>query len=193
MMVPPHVQDVAHRVHLHLVAERIPHAVIGGIAVGVYGYDRTTRDVDLLVNHEDLRRLPGRPLANVKGKTFKVDGVDVDVMAAPRKSELFRGIINQAVQQEGLPIIPLHGLLLLKLLSTRISDLGDVERLLMAQSPTDVGAIRQWLRSQGVGRDIVADFDLAALSAVANREGARTNPARKELRDRRRKRAHPAK
>lgn len=31
---------------------RIPHVVIGGIAVGVHGYARATRDVDFLIGRE---------------------------------------------------------------------------------------------------------------------------------------------
>lgn len=45
--------DTAVRCHEVLEAAKIPHAVIGGIAVCLHGYQRNTVDLDLLVRKED--------------------------------------------------------------------------------------------------------------------------------------------
>ena len=38
----------------HLLAEaKIPHAIVGGVAVCLHGYQRNTVDVDLLIRKED--------------------------------------------------------------------------------------------------------------------------------------------
>src|SRR5882724_3453154 len=43
----------AAQCHQILAAAKIPHAVMGGVAVCLHGYQRNTVDVDLLVRKED--------------------------------------------------------------------------------------------------------------------------------------------
>ena len=43
----------ATRVHEALAARSIPHALLGGVAVCLHGYQRNTVDIDLLVRGED--------------------------------------------------------------------------------------------------------------------------------------------
>lgn len=43
----------ATRCHQALAAQGIPHAIIGGVAVCLHGYQRNTVDVDLLVRREE--------------------------------------------------------------------------------------------------------------------------------------------
>jgi hypothetical protein len=45
--------QAAARCHAVLAAAKIPHAVMGGIAVCLHGYRRNTIDVDMLVRKED--------------------------------------------------------------------------------------------------------------------------------------------
>lgn len=45
--------DTAVQCHELLAAAAIPHAVIGGVAVCLHGYQRNTVDLDLLVRQED--------------------------------------------------------------------------------------------------------------------------------------------
>lgn len=45
--------DTAVRCHELLAAANIPHAVVGGVAVCLHGYQRNTVDVDLLVRKAD--------------------------------------------------------------------------------------------------------------------------------------------
>ena len=45
--------DTAVHCHTALAAAKIPHAVIGGVAVCLHGYQRNTVDLDLLVRKED--------------------------------------------------------------------------------------------------------------------------------------------
>lgn len=183
-MVPFQVDDAAHRVHEQLAAMGIPHVFIGGLAVGAHGYERMTRDVDVLVNKEDLDRLPGRALANVKGKTFAIGDVDVDIMATPKRPDLFRAVIAAPDDVDGLPMVSLEGLILLKLASGRISDLGDVERLVGLKDKGELAHVRAWLAANAKSRDILSDFDMCVFAAHSPRK----NPARKMLRDKWKKR-----
>ena len=45
--------DAAQQCHAILAAAQIPHAVVGGIAVCLHGYQRNTVNVDILVRKED--------------------------------------------------------------------------------------------------------------------------------------------
>jgi hypothetical protein len=45
--------EAATQCHQILAAAKIPHAVLGGVAVCLHGYQRNTVDVDLLVRKED--------------------------------------------------------------------------------------------------------------------------------------------
>jgi hypothetical protein len=49
--------DTAVRCHEVLAAAKVPHAVIGGIAVCLHGYQRNTVDLDLLVRKEDAEQI----------------------------------------------------------------------------------------------------------------------------------------
>ncbi len=49
--------QTAKECHDLLDAEDIPHVVIGGLAVCLHGYERSSRDVDLLVRRQDWDRI----------------------------------------------------------------------------------------------------------------------------------------
>lgn len=51
--------NVALECHGLLRAASIPHAVIGGVAVCLHGYQRNTVDLDLLVRREELSAIRG--------------------------------------------------------------------------------------------------------------------------------------
>ena len=45
--------QTAMQCHQLLAAAKIPHAIMGGVAVCLHGYQRNTVDVDLLIRQED--------------------------------------------------------------------------------------------------------------------------------------------
>ncbi len=45
--------QTAQRVHATLSARKLPHAIVGGVAVSLHGYRRNTVDVDVLIRKED--------------------------------------------------------------------------------------------------------------------------------------------
>ena len=51
--------ETARRTHDVLDLAGIPHAILGGVAVGLHGYRRNTIDVDLLVRREDADSIRG--------------------------------------------------------------------------------------------------------------------------------------
>lgn len=110
----------------------IQHAIIGGIAVGAHGAPRATKDIDFLVREQDafngtkfLSFKPGVPIA--------VDGVQIDYLTPEGDEEyveLLRGALENAPLSEGMPVIELEPLIIMKLQAGRRRDLDDVQRLL---------------------------------------------------------------
>lgn len=49
--------QTAEHCHQILAAAKIPHAIMGGVAVCLHGYQRNTVDVDLLVREEDTQAI----------------------------------------------------------------------------------------------------------------------------------------
>ena len=57
--------DAARRVHELLVEAGLPHAMVGGVAVCLHGYQRNTVDVDLLVRRDEAPQV--RALLEAEG------------------------------------------------------------------------------------------------------------------------------
>ena len=48
--IPPKIPSVLGIVSKHLDSQHVPHALIGAMALGVYGYPRYTSDIDLITD-----------------------------------------------------------------------------------------------------------------------------------------------
>ena len=57
MLANESLWDTAVRCHEVLANAKIPHAVLGGVAVCLHGYQRNTVDLDLLVRKSDTQRI----------------------------------------------------------------------------------------------------------------------------------------
>jgi hypothetical protein len=113
-----------------LSALGIRHAIVGGIAVGAHGAARATKDVDFLVNQEDA--FSGVTVLSFKaGVPIAVRGVVVDYLTPEgnQHPELLRQALIDAPVSEGVPVVPLEALIVLKLQAARRRDLDDVSRL----------------------------------------------------------------
>ena len=82
-----------------LEADGIPYAVCGGIAVSIHGYMRFTRDIDLLVQPADLKRV----LGSVARCGFTLEGGTLVFGAGtPSERSLFR--VSKVVHDELLTL-----------------------------------------------------------------------------------------
>jgi hypothetical protein len=130
------------RVSTELSAAGVRHALVGGMALGVYGYVRTTQDADFLIGRESVTRDPdgtARPAPIVHAITENADmSVDVRALLAPvpamRSSFLgaLDAMLDRPFVTEGVPVAPGEYLVALKLASGRRDDLADIVRLLRA-------------------------------------------------------------
>ncbi|CAN0360057.1 unnamed protein product [Ectocarpus sp. 4 AP-2014] len=78
--------EAAQKTHAVLAAAGVPHAILGGVAVCLHGYQRNTADVDLVIQTEDRQHREGR----VDRRWFRLGRVE------PRVSyrERYRGAIR---------------------------------------------------------------------------------------------------
>ena len=136
-----------------LNAERIPYALLGGLALAEHGYPRLTEDIDLLLTPSGLerfrQRLVGRgyrPAFTEAQKTFRdtQTGVRIEIVTAGEypgdglpKPVAFPDPATAGVttEIEGIGVVTLEKLIELKLASGmsaphRLRDLADVQDLI---------------------------------------------------------------
>lgn len=121
----------------------IPHVLIGGLAVGVHGHPRATRDVDFLVGPEAFASTSPIPVYRDEIRDIAAVG-ETDVMSVPDK---YPGLAGELRLEDDVPVISLRGLVLLKLDAHRVRDREDV-RALLAHAPDQVRVVRDYLLEQ---------------------------------------------
>lgn len=120
----------------------IPHALIGGLAVGLHGHPRATKDVDFLVGDQAFERMT--PVLVYREELSEITRIGVvDLMGVPPRHGELRDVLALPKADE-IPVIPAPALILLKLLAGRAQDLADVDALL--KSGVDVFKVRDYLR-----------------------------------------------
>ena len=143
--------DAALRCHAALDEAAIPHAVIGGVAVCLHGYQRTTVDVDLLVLPEDTASIRATLesagfLWNAEHVEFRAaNGIPVQLVFAGSSAGRDSGMklpdpssAKTIVEMEGLPVIALARLIEMKIacgsgsLRRTHKDFADVVELIVA-------------------------------------------------------------
>jgi hypothetical protein len=124
----------------------VPLIIVGGVAVICHGYERTTKDRDVLVSHRHAKNLGNHLWDHADWERLEISeyafvyrptGIKVDFLVGkdlmtlgqpyyfPEPSE-----VEQAQKHvEQIPVIGLHDLLYFKLLAGRMQDLSDIMQL----------------------------------------------------------------
>ena len=154
----------------------ITYALMGGIAVRVYGIPRPTYDVDIMASVPRdaldglydaveqagytvpetyrsglLDEVAGMPL--VKFRLYLDDhGVDVDLFLAETayQRELLRRRRREAINDVSAWLASPEDLILLKLIAGRPRDYADIADIRFVQGQLDEDYLRQWARELGV-------------------------------------------
>jgi hypothetical protein len=156
--------------------QQLRYAVMGGIAVRVYGIPRPTHDIDFTVAIA-RSRLPGLykavqdlgytvPEPYLKGWVDQVAGmplvkfrlflqgrgVDIDLFLAESafQEELLGRRRQVSLEETPVWLISPEDLVLLKLLAGRPRDIADVGDILFTQGQLDETHMRKWARELGV-------------------------------------------
>jgi hypothetical protein len=172
-IVAPEVIEAAIIASRELRDKGVAHALAGGLAVGAYGYPRTTDDVDFLVGEDAFNEHPGG-LVTQKVALVRVGKVSIDqippltsgfavvplsstggavrVEFVRAKSETEEGenpihsTFGDSLMVGEIPIVPLPVLVYLKLNAGRQKDNADLVELLK-RGRIEIGAIDQFLES----------------------------------------------
>ncbi|NOY90368.1 MAG: nucleotidyl transferase AbiEii/AbiGii toxin family protein [Deltaproteobacteria bacterium] len=160
-VVASRVLQDARRVSQALTRLAIPHALVGGLAVGLHGHPRATKDVDFLVGAEAFETT--EPMLSFRAELADVVrwGV-IDLIAAlPEDPPL---VAELTPHEPGtVPVVSIEVLMLMKLRASRMQDLADVEALVRAGA--DVPAILRYLRA--TEPEHIPAFSRIAQSALA--------------------------
>ncbi len=143
-----------------LNADGIEYAVCGGVALALHGFPRTTKDIDILIQPDDLVRVTkavrdlgfilesGRIPFDVGGtdqreifRISKAKGEDLLTLDLLIVGKVYEEVweTREVVAWEGmeLQVVSLDGLIRMKRLAGRRQDLVDVERLQAATRGED--------------------------------------------------------
>jgi hypothetical protein len=154
----PKVRRALQASHEALVKAGVPHALIGGIAVGAYGYPRATKDVDWLVSDKAFH-FHGKLVTMREGIPFEYDGIAIDYLSPSAAGEA------QAMSQSTIAVAPVEHIFRQKLKAGRARDTGDLVELL--KRGVDAKAVRKYIQSAAPEYLTVFDrlCDLAATEA----------------------------
>ncbi len=159
------------------VLKDLPWAVVGAVATRLYMPERVTQDLDIAVRLEDReevrRRLKEAGFSHqgdlsIGGSSWRSrDGFPVDVVEldAPWADEAL-AVAAENRDLQGLPVLPLPYLALMKFEAGRVQDLADVTRMLGQADAETLDAVRR-LFSQYLPED---SEDLESLIALGKLE-----------------------
>ena len=125
----------------------VPYALAGGLAVGVHGYVRATKDADFLVGDEAFKKMAGGLLVLREGLPFSVAGVPVDMIGVEEGEGHLRSVVGKLSKKRGIPVVPLEALIYMKLKAYRRQDKLDVVELLKVNHE-DVGSVREYIATE---------------------------------------------
>lgn len=137
--------------NLNLILTQAPFVIVGGVATRLYMPERMTLDLDILIKAEDARKIY-QDLENAGGKKIGIlniagsqwqlpDNTSLDVLEGDDEW-VTEAVSNPNYAPDGLPIIDLSYLILMKLSASRTQDLADVSRMLGLADETQLIQIR---------------------------------------------------
>ncbi len=145
-VVAPEILTAVEVASSRLREAGIPHALAGGLSVGVHGYPRTTDDVDFLVGDEAFVK-HARGVVTLKLPLIAVSNVRIVFVSfgeAKGEAEQLRPAVENPPQSEQIPIVPLTALVYMKLKANRQKDITDLVELLK-RGQVEVAEIDRYL------------------------------------------------
>jgi hypothetical protein len=142
--------------NLNLILKQAPFVVIGGVATRMYMPERMTFDLDILIKaedseliYQDLNNAQGKKIGNLSiagSQWVLADNTSLDVLEG-EDPWVKDAIANPNYAPDGLPIISLPYLVLMKLSASRTQDLADISRMLGLAKDIDLKKVRQVIKN----------------------------------------------
>lgn len=107
----------------------IPHALVGALAVGAYGYPRASKDVDFLVGDEAFDHHESGIITLKPGVPIEYKGITIDPISIAPGSEHLQDSVDDPEESEGIPVAHPEALVFMKLMSPRRKDAADIVEL----------------------------------------------------------------
>ena len=156
--------------NLTSVLAPIPWAVVGAAATRLYMPERTTQDLDVAIHAQDAlaareklarARFTYVGELSIGGSTWRApEGQMIDVIEG--REEWWNDALQEAQTNrdaQGLPILPLRFLVLMKFQAGRIQDIADITRMLGQADASTLDAVRSLFKQY-------APADLADLESL---------------------------
>ncbi len=150
-----------------LLPKDLRYVIVGGMASAYYQPARFTEDIDLMVLAEAsttveqaLSQAGWTQLGIISfgGSSWQAPtGELIDLLHAPDQSWVSAALDFPIKTPEGLPVIDLPYLLILKLMATRAVDISDIVGMLQQASESEKQRIRQIMATHRP--DLLEDFD----------------------------------
>ena len=142
--------------NLNLILTQAPFVVIGGVATRMYMPERMTLDLDILIKaedseliYQDLENAKSTKMGNLSiagSQWLLCDNTSLDVLEG-EDEWVTEAIANPNYAPNGLPIIALPYLVLMKLSASRTQDLADISRMLGLAKKTQLVKIREVIKT----------------------------------------------
>lgn len=165
--VSPKVKRAFEATHGRLTSLGIPHVLVGGLAVGVRGYQYATKDVDWLVSRHAAFE-GGAVLTFRPGVPIQAEDVAIDYLTPegpPYVVEAMEAALTTSADAPGLVVVISAELLVwMKLKAGRSKDVTAVVELLRAGA-LDVDSVRTFLLAAGDAK-VLGRFDAAVRKAI---------------------------
>jgi hypothetical protein len=126
--------------------------IVGGVATRLYMPERMTLDLDILVNADDAELVYQELVhansqkigdLSIQGSQWQLeDGTSLDVLEG-RESWVKVAIQTPNYAPDGLPVISLPYLVLMKLIAGRSQDLADISRMLGGTTELQLSEVKQ--------------------------------------------------
>lgn len=142
--------------NLKLILKQAPFVVVGGVATRLYMPERMTLDLDILIKaqdsfliYEDLQQANGEKIGNLSigGSQWKLpDNTLLDVLEG-EDNWVEKAIAYPNLATDGLPIIALPYLVLMKLSASRTQDLADISRMLALAENAQLEEVKEIIKT----------------------------------------------
>jgi hypothetical protein len=150
-----------------LEREKVPHVIIGGVAVALVGRPRTTQDIDAIVLLGDRPLEAFLEAAHAAGfdtripdaaafaRQFRVVllrhrkskvGVDLSVGALPFEEAAVQRARRILVEDRRIPVATPEDLIIMKMVASRSRDIADIEGVIAANPKLDRRRVRSVVR-----------------------------------------------
>lgn len=156
-IVSPVILEAMAKASKQLMKAGVRHLLVGGLAVGAYGYPRASKDVDFLVGDEAFEFHEGGIVTIAPGVPIMVDGIAVDEIGLSKEDRSLDGEFDRGTVSNGIPVASIEVLVYLKLKSPRRKDSVDIIELLKA-GVIDVEAMRRYLNVE-TRRALIMKFE----------------------------------